>query len=503
MTRNEAIYVELARMAALEDGGSSERRALEIHRKVLGLSRTRARQLRNRLPREPVDLTQFVSGNDDSELILRMLVRVAASDNEITRREHRRLRQVAAELGVEELGFQNLVAEALSKAEFRARSLVRYRRIVVVVLILGSILWWNQRRGREESEDSSARNRTEFADRMADIELRACELARAEARKAARTEVEKGIDPQLDTNLTRRFQEVLDRKKDTFIFLYTYGTLVRRDAATRRKMTKDFGATGTGFVLSPDGHVATNKHVVEPWKFDPALAALVSRGWAVDSRSLVRVAWLAESRVMDAHRRILLKTGYASSRGTLALSALAPDAWRPRSSVKAPRRHKGGPADLAVLKLKMRTPTDCLPLDVDASHLRPLDPVMVCGFPLGFNIFETGIARFAPTIGSLRKVDANLFVSASVHPGNSGGPILDERGRVIAVTAARWQDATLGSGILARHLLPLLPDGGHWLERARSYARAGCSEAARCALDLARLRGAALQDVRRVSALLR
>jgi len=303
--------------------------------------------------------------------------------------------------------------------------------------------------------------------------------------------------------LTRRFQKILDRKKNTFVFLYTYGTLVWRDSATGRKRTKDFGATGTGFILSPDGHVATNKHVVEPWKFDPALAALVSRGWDVDPASLVRVAWLAESRVMDAHRRIVKSTGYASSLGTLHILAMARDVWRPRSSIKAPRRHQGGPADLAVLQITMHLPTECLPLDVDVSHLRPLDPVMVCGFPLGFSIFESGIARFAPTIGSLRKVDANLFVSASVHPGNSGGPILDERGRVIAVTAARWQDATLGSGILVRHLLPLLPDAAHWLARARFYARAGHRDAGRCALDLARLRGATPGEVRPVASLLR
>ena len=138
---------------------------------------------------------QFVSGKDESELILRMLVRVAAADNEITRREHTRLRRVAEQLGVEDLRFQNLVAEALSKAGFRARSLTRYRRVVVVVLLLAGILWWNQRRGREDSEDSSARHRTEIADRMADMEARAIDLARTEALEAARSEVERGSIP--------------------------------------------------------------------------------------------------------------------------------------------------------------------------------------------------------------------------------------------------------------------------------------------------------------------
>ncbi len=503
MTRNEAIYAELVRMAGAEPSCSSQRRALELHRKVLGISRARARRLRRRPSRERIDLAQFISGKDDAELILRMLVRVAAADNEISRREHGRLRDVAERLGVEELTFQNLVAEALSRAGFRARSVARYRRVILATLLLASVLWWNQRRGREESEDSNARNRVEFADRLADIEVKASELARLEARKAARSEVRKGVDPRLDTNLTRRFQEILDRKKNTFVFLYTYGTLVSNSSSRGKRKTRDFGATGTGFVVSPDGHVATNKHVVEPWKFDPELLALVERGWTVDAKSLVRVAWLAESRVMDDHRRILSRTGFASSRGTLEVVAVTPDAWRPRTSVVAPRRHQGGPADLAVLSIETNSPRECLPLEVDVSHLRPLDPVMVCGFPLGFAIFESGIARFAPTIGSLRKVDANLFVSASVHPGNSGGPILDERGRVIAVTAARWQDATLGSGILVRHLLPLLPSAAHWLERARFYARNARREAARCALDLAAQRGASPRQIQKISALLR
>ncbi len=72
----------------------------------------------------------------------------------------------------------------------------------------------------------------------------------------------------------------------------------------------------------------------------------------------------------------------------------------------------------------------------DSRALRPGEPVVVTGFPLsGLVSPEMAVTTGSLTaLGGLRG-DARLFqFSAPVQPGNSGGPVMDETGRVIGVT---------------------------------------------------------------------
>jgi len=155
------------------------------------------------------------------------------------------------------------------------------------------------------------------------------------------------------------------------------------------------GDTGSGFVLSSDGLVATNNHVVA----DAANGATMT---------------------------VVLQDG---SRHQAKLIGRSPS------------------YDLAVVKI---TGVSGLSPVVEgrSAALQVGDPVMAIGSPLGLSgTVTTGIisAKHRPVTtganGSNSYLSA-LQTDAAINPGNSGGPLVDMRGQVVGVNTAI---ATLGS----------------------------------------------------------
>lgn len=152
---------------------------------------------------------------------------------------------------------------------------------------------------------------------------------------------------------------------------------------------------GSGFVIRP-GFVATNKHVIECG---------------------------ATSRV---------KPGGASAERAVASRWLDPE------------------RDLALLHVPSLTAPP-LPL-ADTSLLAVGDDIYAAGNPRGFEgTFTRGV------ISAIRERDELVQFDAPVSPGSSGGPIVDARGRVVAITTALHRDAqNLNFGIPSDLLVPLL-----------------------------------------------
>jgi putative serine protease PepD len=153
-------------------------------------------------------------------------------------------------------------------------------------------------------------------------------------------------------------------------------------------------ASGSGFVVDPDGTIVTNAHVVE-------------------GADRARVRFDDDARPVDAE-----VVGSDPS------------------------------SDLAVLRVD---PNDVgralkvLPL-ADSDDVRVGDTAIAVGYPLGLD--RTATAGIVSGVG--RKIEApNGFAideviqtDAPINPGNSGGPLIDARGRVIGVNS---QIATAGS----------------------------------------------------------
>jgi len=92
--------------------------------------------------------------------------------------------------------------------------------------------------------------------------------------------------------------------------------------------------------------------------------------------------------------------------------------------------------DLALLKGDFK-PSTVLPLSRD--NLQLLQEIYVAGFPFGQEI-SSSIKVTRGIVSSLTGIQNNeseIQIDASLQPGNSGGPIIDENGNVVAVAVAK------------------------------------------------------------------
>jgi Trypsin-like peptidase domain len=162
------------------------------------------------------------------------------------------------------------------------------------------------------------------------------------------------------------------------------------------------GRVGSGFVISADGRIATSLHVVE----DASELAVV----LADGRTFEEVEVVAYDEVQD-------------------LVVLAIDA-----------------RDLPVLPIA-REPIGA------GEH------VVAIGHPQGLeNTVSDGLVSAVRRDGAGAEV---LQITAPISPGSSGGPVLDDRGRVVGVaTAIHRIGQNLNFATPVRHLLPLVRSRG-------------------------------------------
>jgi serine protease Do len=143
---------------------------------------------------------------------------------------------------------------------------------------------------------------------------------------------------------------------------------------------------GSGFIISKDGYVLTNEHVVE----NPAKITVTTQ---------------------DGHNYIAKVVGIDKK------------------------------TDLALLKIKPDHELAVAPLG-NSDGVKVGEWVMAIGNPFGFDHSVTaGIVsakgRFIPgSIDQPGNLDQYIQTDASINPGNSGGPLIDLRGEVIGVNTA-------------------------------------------------------------------
>lgn len=142
--------------------------------------------------------------------------------------------------------------------------------------------------------------------------------------------------------------------------------------------------------------------------------------------------------------------------------------------------------DIALLSIKSPRPLPELPMG-DSDKVRAGDPVVAIGSPFGFSHSATaGIVSATDRViersegqGHAAAVPNNggyaffIQTDALINVGNSGGPLVDQAGRVIAVNSAFWGRAQTAQGVgfaipinIVKMLLPRLRQQG---EAPRSY----------------------------------
>ncbi len=163
--------------------------------------------------------------------------------------------------------------------------------------------------------------------------------------------------------------------------------------------------TGSGFCVSPEGWIVTNAHVVFK---------------GLDTRERIDIN---DHEALVAERELWVTFSGSDERHEARLGTWVRD----------------GREDLALLKIE---PFQGLPhlsgLDLDLDRPAPGSDVYMIGFPGGKGILHEGDRVLASTFRGIvsRSVGYYLQIDAAVHPGVSGGPVIDGGGHLVGVVTA-------------------------------------------------------------------
>ncbi len=192
-----------------------------------------------------------------------------------------------------------------------------------------------------------------------------------------------------DTESGRLLHVAIQPDGEEYVNLEFEGELVEQESS------------GSGFCVSTEGHILTNAHVVLPANRRSQISG--PDGATFDIETDPHVVFTGET------------TRY---RAEIIEETLDPD------------------EDLALIRIN---PFDGMPVlegfTLATPAPRPGTEVYLFGFPLGTLALQEGNRVVASTFKGIlsREVGGFLQIDASVHPGNSGGPVTDAHGNVLGI----------------------------------------------------------------------
>jgi len=186
-----------------------------------------------------------------------------------------------------------------------------------------------------------------------------------------------------------------------------YGLSEESDSNNASLLTRQ-RATGSGVVLSPEGFIVTNAHVIQ-------------------GARRIRVQLPVSERAEQQRQSILKPAGTVLDAKVVGVDR---------------------ETDLAVLKIEA-TGLALAPLTLgDSRELRQGQLVMAFGSPLGLqNSVSLGVV--SAVARQLRTDSPMIYIQtdASINPGNSGGPLVDSVGRVVGINTMIYSESGGSEGI--------------------------------------------------------
>jgi S1-C subfamily serine protease len=215
-------------------------------------------------------------------------------------------------------------------------------------------------------------------------------------------------------------------------------------------------AEGTAFLVDREGYLLTSRHVACPWLEDPHFAGVVQQLqmrnltpgfgsklflWFEGQRAFNRAGRMMESP--DLSDFFFVENAFSTEASPrLHIAGVAKSVTHMRQLFTSPLKD-----DFAVLKIeKVPAGLEPIPLDLgmDPRKLPKLTRVIALGFPLGART-QADTVNVSVVEGNVRRTFENMFqIDASLHGGNSGGPVIDARGKTIGIVSAVAMDFTQG-----------------------------------------------------------
>lgn len=192
--------------------------------------------------------------------------------------------------------------------------------------------------------------------------------------------------------------------------------------------------TGTGFWITKERVLVTNRHVALPWEEDASANSMAEQGLLP-----VPVRFIAYFPGIERAENVTLLR--ASDRGDLALLSLRPDF--DASSVSG-LRLANGPADPGseVIVLGYPTGLRALVAQTGTAFIKDLQDGKTLGFwAVAVKLSKAGFITPLASRGIVGRVTTSAVVyDADTTHGGSGGPVLNSDGEVVAVNMAILPD---------------------------------------------------------------
>ncbi len=283
----------------------------------------------------------------------------------------------------------------------------------------------------------------------------------------------KAIEPA-----SKKFKRLLKNLRQAIVLIHT----VYEIELVENGQVSELQTSGTGFFVAESGLGVTAQHVLYPWRYDSKLQVLVALGLVkMRPKSTVWTLWTEGQRVAaDDTESSPAWRSDSEQRPLMLLYTPEPelaDEWveTPLGTVSiampVPGRH-----DAAVFQLmRFDDPVTTVPMGPDAPKPKPLDEVLVLGYPL--SRLEEGKAVSQGVSGFVRRSTKEILeLNIPLNPGVSGAPVVNRDGYLVGMAIGIVESDVYGLAVPGHYIVTLLRDTAEAVRAEEARLRAmGCA----------------------------